>query len=208
MPAAMIHLLAADCVCTDAGLHGEACPDRDAFLLGSIAPDAVTERSAKDALHLRDLDGGARTAALRALRDRLDLTRPYARGFLLHLYTDCRWDAAVLAPYRAAHAGEDWFPRYRRESHAAGYGLFHSLPLGEAAFADCLRFPYGALSEAERALLPLSAEEVAAFCRRVYEKHRDSDPASASAAFPQERLLAFAADTAAAFRSFAGEAGR
>ena len=186
MPSAMIHMLTA----RDYDPAGD-----DRFLLGSIAPDHAFDRKFKDAIHLRDRED--RPSALAALRDRLDLTDGYALGWLLHLFTDLRWDDTYLRAYREAHEKEgDWFPGYHRELHSAGYALYHRYDWAEAACAAALRVDLATLPPD----LPGTPEQIELFRSILMEKTRESDPAIASAAFPPEVVEPFAAETAADFR--------
>ena len=116
MPAAMLHLLTARYF----------RPEGDGrFLLGCIAPDAQHSRPEKDALHFRDCPD--RLQALRQLGEKLPKGDSFSLGWLLHLYTDLCWDDSAIAAFRRDWAGEDdWFPAYRRESHKASFGLYHS----------------------------------------------------------------------------------
>ena len=186
MPAAMIHLLAA----RDYDPAGDA-----RFLLGSIAPDYAHERAFKDAIHLRDTED--RPGALRALRKKLDLGDSYSLGWLLHLYTDLKWDGSFLADYRAAHEGEaDWFRGYHRELHSAGYALYHRYDWAEEACSAILAVDLASLPPA----LPGDPAQIETFRTILMEKTRESDPQIASAAFPAETVERFAAETAEAFR--------
>ena len=188
MPAAMIHLLTAR----------DFKPEGDArYLLGSIAPDHAFDRAYKDAIHLRDVPD--RPAALAELRERLDLADGYCLGWLLHLFTDMKWDATFLADYRAAHEGEDdWFRGYHRELHSAGYALYHRYDWAEKACADILAVDLGTLPPS----LPGEAAQIEEFRTILMEQTRKSDPAIRSDAFPAEITEHFALDTAAAFRAW------
>ncbi len=186
MPAAMIHLLTA----RDWNPKGDA-----RFLLGSIAPDHAFDRAYKDAIHLRD--AADRPEALNELRARLDLSDGYCLGWLLHLYTDLKWDGSFFADYRAAHEGEaDWFRGYHRELHAAGYALYHRYDWAEPVCAAVLAVDLGTLPPS----LPGDPAQIETFRTILMEKTRESDPNIRSEAFPAEIVEHFAMDTAAAFR--------
>ncbi len=191
MPAAMIHLLAA----RDYDPAGDA-----RFLLGCIAPDYAHDRAFKDAIHLRDTED--RPGALAALRARLDLKDSYSLGWLLHLFTDLRWDSSYFRAYREAHeAEEDWFRGYHRELHAAGYALYHRYPWAEGACAAILGVDLHSLPDT----LPADAHDMEEFRSILMEKTRESDPGIASAVFPVELVEDFARETAAAFRRWLEE---
>ncbi len=186
MPAAMIHLLTAR----------NYDPAGDArYLLGSIAPDHAFERAYKDAIHLRDVPD--RPAALAALRARLDLKDSYALGWLLHLYTDLKWDGSFLADYRAAHEKEEnWFRGYHRELHAAGYALYHRYDWAEQACAEILAVDLSSLP----ADLPGDPAQIETFRTILMEKTRESEPDIHSDVFPTAAVEVFAAQTAEGFR--------
>ncbi len=191
MPSAMIHLLTA----RDYEPQGDP-----RFLLGCIAPDYAHERAFKDAIHLRDEPD--RAGALLALRERLDLADSYCLGWLLHLFTDLRWDGSYFKDYREAHEGEpDWFRGYHRELHASGYALYHRYPWAEAACAAILRVDLSSLPPA----LPANVKDMEEFRTILMEKTRESDPGIFSAVFPPETVEAFARETAAAFRCWLEE---
>ena len=188
MPAAMIHLLTA----RDYDPAGDA-----RWLLGNIAPDHAFDRAYKDAIHLRD--AADRPAALAALRGKLDLTDSYSLGWLLHLFTDLKWDESYLADYRAAHEGEEnWFRGYHRELHAAGYALYHRYDWAEKACAGILAVDLATLPPS----LPGDAEQIETFRTILMEKTRESEADIHSDVFPAETVEQFAAETAAAFRAW------
>ena len=186
MPAAMIHLLAAR----------EYLPEGDApFLLGCIAPDYAFERAFKDSIHLRDRDD--RMAALNELRKTVDIGDSFSLGWLLHLFTDLRWDGSHLADYRAAHEQDpEWFAGYHRELHAAGYQLYHRYDWAEPANAAILTVDLTKLPDT----LPVNAEGIELFRSILIEKTRESAADIHSDAFPPALTEAFARETAAAFR--------
>ena len=191
MPAAMIHLLTA----RDYDPQGDP-----RFLLGCIAPDYAHERSFKDAIHLRDVPD--RPAALAALRERLNCADSYSLGWLLHLFTDLRWDGSYFREYREAHEREEnWFRGYHRELHSAGYALYHRYDWAEPACAAILAVDLATLPPE----LPADRHDMEEFRTILMEKTRESDPSVSSAVFPAEAVEAFAAETAAAFRKWMEE---
>ncbi len=188
MPAAMIHLLTA----RDYDPAGDA-----RYLLGSIAPDHAFDRAYKDSIHLRDVPD--RPAALKALRARLDPADSYSLGWLLHLFTDMKWDDSFLADYRAAHEGEEnWFRGYHKELHSAGYALYHRYDWAEKACSDILAVDLRTLPPA----LPGDPAQMEEFRTILMEKTRESDPGIHSDVFPAEIVEHFAMDTADAFRAW------
>ncbi len=191
MPAAMIHLLTAR----------DYDPEGDArFLLGCIAPDHAFDRAYKDSIHLRDVPD--RPAALAELRSRLDLRDGYCLGWLLHLFTDLKWDDSFFADYRAAHEGEEnWFRGYHRELHSAGYALYHRYAWADRVCSEILAVDLASLP----ASLPGNTEQMEEFRTILMEKTRESDPDIHSDVFPVETVERFAADTAAGFRRWMEE---
>ncbi len=191
MPAAMIHLLTA----RDYDPRGDA-----RYLLGSIAPDHAFDRAYKDAIHLRDVPD--RLKALGELRSGLDLADSYSLGWLLHLYTDLKWDDSFFARYKAAHEGEDnWFRGYHKELHSAGYALYHRYDWAEKACADILAVDLSTLPPA----LPGDPVQMEEFRTILMEKTRESAPDIRSDVFPAEAVEAFASETAAGFRRWMEE---
>ena len=186
MPAAMIHLLTAR----------DYDPDGDArYLLGSIAPDHAFDRAYKDAIHLRDVPD--RLKALGELRSRLDLRDSYSLGWLLHLYTDLKWDDSFFARYRAAHEQEEnWFRGYHRELHSAGYALYHRYSWADKACSDILGVDLTSLPPD----LPGDPAQMEEFRTILMEKTRESDPDIHSDVFPAETVERFASETAEGFR--------
>ena len=188
MPAAMIHLLTA----RDWDPKGDA-----RFLLGSIAPDHAFDRAFKDTIHLRDVPD--RQAALSTLREKLDTADSYSLGWLLHLFTDMKWDTSFLADYRAAHEGEEnWFRGYHKELHSAGYALYHRYGWADKACSDILAVDLSTLPPS----LPGDPAQIEEFRSILMEKTRESAPDIHSDAFPVETVERFAAETAAAFRAW------
>ena len=191
MPAAMIHMLTA----RDYDPQGDA-----RYLLGSIAPDHAFDRAFKDAIHLRDVPD--RPAALAELRARLDTSDSYSLGWLLHLFTDMKWDTSFLADYRAAHEGEEnWFRGYHKELHSAGYALYHRYAWADKACSDILGVDLASLPPA----LPGDPAQIEEFRTILMEKTRESDPGICSLVFPVELVEAFAEETAASFRRWLEE---
>ena len=183
MPSAMIHLL------TASKYPGGEEP---LFLLGSLAPDYISEREQKDAIHLRrEPDRGE---ALKRLAASLDRGDPFEAGWLLHLLADLRWDTGVIPGYRASlPEGMDWFPLYRKECHRAGYALYHSLPWGAEAMEAVLTVELNRLNTS----LDLDLSALDTFRRMLARKHRESPADSRSESFPPEMLERFAWETAA-----------
>lgn len=193
MPAAMIHLLAARYY------QPEGDPR---FLLGCIAPDYAFEREFKDSIHLRDR--ADRIEALNELRKTVDERDSFSLGWLLHLFTDLRWDDTHFSQYRAAHEQDpDWFRGYHKELHAAGYALYHRCDWAEPENAAILAVDLATLPDT----LPVNAEGIELFRSILIEKTRESEPDIHSDVFTFELTERFASETAAAFRQWM-ESGR
>ncbi len=183
MPSAMIHLLAA-----------QEIPGGDAplFRLGSLAPDYLSRREEKDAVHLRREPD--RYQALLRLAERLDRKDPFEAGWLVHLLADLRWDMEIIPVFRdSLPPGADWFPLYRKECHRAGYALYHSKPWSHEAMKDVLEVDLNSL----RTCLTIDLPALGEFRRMLVRKHEESPADSRSAAFPPELLERFARETAA-----------
>lgn len=183
MPSAMIHLLAA-----------QEIPGGDAplFRLGSLAPDYLSRREEKDAVHLRREPD--RYQALLRLAERLDRKDPFEAGWLVHLLADLRWDTEIIPVFRdSLPPGADWFPLYRKECHRAGYALYHSKPWSHEAMKDVLEVDLNSL----RTCLMIDLPALGEFRRMLVRKHEESPADSRSAAFPPELLERFARETAA-----------
>lgn len=183
MPSAMIHLLAA-----------QEIPGGDAplFRLGSLAPDYLSRREEKDAIHLRREPD--RYQALLRLAERLDRKDPFEAGWLVHLLADLRWDTEIIPVFRdSLPPGADWFPLYRKECHRAGYALYHSKPWSHEAMKDVLEVDLNSL----RTCLTIDLPALGEFRRMLVRKHEESPADSRSAAFPPELLERFARETAA-----------
>ena len=183
MPSAMIHLLVA-----------REIPGGDAplFRLGSLAPDYLSRREEKDAVHLRREPD--RYQALLRLAERLDRKDPFEAGWLVHLLADLRWDTEIIPVFRdSLPPGADWFPLYRKECHRAGYALYHSKPWSHEAMKDVLEVDLNSL----RTCLTIDLPALGEFRRMLVRKHEESPADSRSAAFPPELLERFARETAA-----------
>lgn len=183
MPSAMIHLLVA-----------REIPGGDAplFCLGSLAPDYLSRREEKDAVHLRREPD--RYQALLRLAEQLDRKDPFEAGWLVHLLADLRWDTEVIPVFRGSLPPEaDWFPLYRKECHRAGYALYHSRPWSRKAMEDVLEVDLNALHTG----LTIDLPALEAFRRMLVRKHEESPADSRSAAFPPELLERFSRETAA-----------
>ena len=191
MPYAMIHFLVARAV------EPGASP---AFWVGNVAPDYASERELKDRIHL--LGGGDRWAALAGLRDKLDIANPFERGWLLHLFTDARWEDGLFLSYRnwaeTVGYGEGWFAGYREESNLATCHLYHSLPWAKRVMDAISSFDLHSVETS----LPISRAECAWYLDRVVRRHKESDPACMPRFFSAALPAAFAGETALKYREW------
>ena len=190
MPGLMMHLTCAQYFAPDAALP---------FYLGSIAPDAVCGREAKDRSHFRDRND--RPAALRALARSAEWAGDFHRGALLHLYTDYLWDEGALHDFAQRH-GADWFLPYRAELSRASVALYRRNPQGAALFqrlADCPETDFCPLPD-------ITTAETAAFVRRnglwYAEQAKTLAPAEE---FTPALVDDFLQDTAKKFAAFLAE---
>lgn len=186
MPSSMIHLLTARYFDPHAGT---------AFWVGSVAPDCVHGREAKDRTHFRDRPD--RLAALRVLARSPEGRGEAGLGVLLHLYLDFRWDAGPLSDFAARCREPDWFTRYRHETALAGAWLFHHKAWARPLWEDMLACPPAAYAGA----WSLEPAAVAAFLRRNFTWHLEND-IGPSTVYPPEDVEAFARETAQGFRAW------
>ena len=101
----------------------------DSFFMGCILPDCVDgNRTLKDHLHFRDVPPESRLQELIRFGKRLDLSRPFHLGALLHFYLDYLWDNGPQKAHRMRYEGEDWFHDYRKELARAGSETAHRFP--------------------------------------------------------------------------------
>jgi len=115
MPSTMIHLAIAR------EYEVKVLPS---FYIGNIAPDAVYTREEKDIIHFRN--NKDRYKLLYEFKNKLNLEHPFNLGYLLHLYTDYKWDNSALKEFTKTIVDEQWFMPYREEIALAGGYLFHS----------------------------------------------------------------------------------
>jgi len=114
MPSAMIHLEIAKKYDTNASTL---------FLLGNLAPDCIDIREIKDHTHFRDRTD--REEALEELKAATDLSNPFHKGILLHLFADRRWDAHAQSKYKHFFGGDrELFKQYRHEIGIASAYLY------------------------------------------------------------------------------------
>lgn len=110
----MIHLMTAKKIKPQA---------RILFMIGSIAPDAVSDWQKKEITHYRTALN--REKNIESIANNSDSSDDFAQGMILHLFTDWRWDALVIKAF-IDNFGEGWFPRYRKELNLAGSYAFHT----------------------------------------------------------------------------------
>jgi hypothetical protein len=160
VPSMMIHLLAA---------HKLDIEPDALFCIGTVAPDAVKTREAKDKTHFRILCN--REEALVNLARNTSGCDSYGEGVLLHLYLDWLWDDQAYHVYAKQHKEDGWFLAYRHEISKAGSYIFHNYGWSKKAFGKMLACPvelYGKTPGASEA-------EVAEMIRRNYFWHSDND---------------------------------
>lgn len=136
MSSAMVHLQCAKKYDADAPIL---------FYTGNIAPDLLDTREAKDKTHFRGVP--ERFDALHHFAQTLNLSDPFQKGILMHLFLDLHWDRDGYDVYRAVHEKEEgWFTRYRREIFLASAYLYHHTDYAKQLFFDMNRtfLPVGA----------------------------------------------------------------
>ncbi len=203
MPSLTIHLLAA---------YKYNPRGSTEFFVGSLAPDAVSDRADKDRTHMRDIPVSERPAALAALALRLDLSRDLEFGILLHLYTDYMWDTTLQKRYIETF-GPGWFLPYREHIGIAGAWIYHHDPEIERIWKEVADAVSGdlkiAVCDAVCGAYNLECDkkryaecgDVKSLILYNYHYNKDNDIGSSSA-FPPGDVDRFAADTAAAFMEF------
>lgn len=131
MSSAMVHLSCAK------AYDPKACT---LFYSGNIAPDLLGTREAKDKTHFRDIPSDLRQDALMRFAQTLELSDPFQKGVLLHLFLDLHWDRVGYEPYRLALEGEEgWFLQYRQEIFLASAYLYHNTPWAKELFFEMNR---------------------------------------------------------------------
>lgn len=171
MPSSMIHLLAA----RKHWLQGPS-----SYFAGTLAPDAIGERTFKDALHYRDQP--QRLSALAGWVRSHDMADPYTHGFALHLYVDVLWDQGPQVDFRALYKDGDWFLPYRSAINEASCWYYHHADWAPACWnqmADYCR----ALPRAVYCGIPAQALEDAVL--RNQHWHQQHSPASSGYYTPQ-----------------------
>lgn len=162
MPCAMMHLMCAR----------EYDPDADiSFFIGSVAPDCIKDRNAKDITHLRIYEGKEREDKLIDFSNKLDLTDVYQIGVLLHLYCDFSWDIEAIEDFKNAYNGEGWFMPYRHEINLIGSYYYHHENWAKTLWDDmemCNKSLYSSVD-----IFP--AEDIAAFLKISHDWHKKNN---------------------------------
>lgn len=135
MPSCMIHIAAAvEC--------NQEIPER--FLIGSIAPDAITmDFKTKDLTHLRNIeDDCERLEALKKYALSIDMNDYFYAGAILHLYLDCLWDSSALREFKNMNNNDVnlWFHPYRNEISIASEWIYHTCGWSQRAFKKMLEY--------------------------------------------------------------------
>ena len=186
MPSAMIHMLVAE------AYDPKRTP---ALMAGSVAPDAVEDRSFKDRFHLRDVPD--RFEALADWARSRDLSDPYSDGFILHMYTDILWDNGPQAELRTP-TGNEWFRPYRRAIHRTSCRLYHVLPWAPPLWDEMLRWA-DAQGGAMRMGLPMNM--ASEFLHKTHGWHVDNDPEDFGY-YTREKVEAFASIAAESYSAW------
>jgi hypothetical protein len=167
------------------------------FYFANMAPDYTDARAIKDIIHLRDKPD--REAALRELRQTLDLENPFELGWLLHLFTDWQWDTRVIPRYRDAYTGDgNWFLAYRPELGRISFKLFREEPWAREVWEKIGAAELNDTYSLTRSLpVPL---ELGWFARRVRARHErgGDEPKYFTVEFTEN----FARETAERFREW------
>ncbi len=127
MPLPMVHLAVA------VGLGGDQSP---AFLLGSIAPDAIhmrpqTDRESKAVTHLMSPADSADHVRLRQMLSEHSALPAFAAGYAAHLLTDRLWEETMVIQFRDAVPPElneaDRRTLYYHETDQVDFNLYHHM---------------------------------------------------------------------------------
>ncbi len=188
MPGIMVHLSVAKRINPDADVR---------FLIGSVAPDAVSEWHAKDMAHLRSHEN--REAALADRAAHTDRDDSFAEGVLIHLFVDWKWDTTLRDAF-IERMGEGWFSHYRDELGLSSAYLFYNTPWSKEVWQRMTACGISAYGEVEAA----TSEEVRTFLRRNYRWHVEHDD-TASDAFPPGVVEEFIRNTSEAYKVWRGE---
>lgn len=165
------------------------------FYTGNIAPDLIGDRVQKDQTHFRGIP--ARFEALHRFAETLDLSDPFSRGVLLHLFLDLHWDREGYEVYRSRHEQEaGWFTRYRREIFLAGAYLYHHTAGADALFLEMNRT---FLDPAAVYPCGITRDGLQAFLARTWYSMLDARLAC-SAAFPPAFVNQFTAFVCSEFK--------
>jgi len=191
MPATMTHLLTAHAACANAPVH---------YYTGAIAPDAVGPREVKDHTHLRDLPAEKRLDTLRTLARQWGMDDPFARGCVLHLFTDYYWDMGPLAEFIRTWPDENWFLPYRAALSESGIWLFHQTPWA----AELLQKIYADPPAPHSLLCSVTLESLQRFLGHTQQWFAAA-PQTPPTVFPQEEVLEFCRQTAAAWKIWSAD---
>ncbi len=192
MSSAMVHLACAKKYDVDAPIL---------FYTGNIAPDLIGDREQKDRTHFRGVPD--RFGALHRFANALDLSDPFHRGILLHLFLDLHWDREGYDVFRAQHQKEeDWFPRYRREIFLAGSYLYHHVAYSKDLFLEMNR-TFLPLDDSRPAVCGITRDGLQAFLSRTWYSMLNAREA-VSTAFPPAFVDQFTDFVCAEFRKTFG----
>jgi hypothetical protein len=208
VPLPMVHLAVAVRLCE--AWRREASP---AFLLGTLAPDAIhmrpeTTREDKSRVHLHAAITKDGLLAVRRLYEALIAADPalqdLALGYAVHLLTDALWVERVFYPFRAALGlpQEEERKIYYQETDEVDRLLFEGAPWRPSVWR--------ALAAAQPADVPglLSADEIGRWRDRTLAWFDDLPAAPAPPRYlTYARILAFVGETAAAITEEVAEWG-
>ena len=177
----------------------------DAFWLGCFAPDYAENRALKDKIHFRDAEN--RLAALTMLRDAVDMSDPFERGWVLHLFADMRWDVSLLKQFREDYIGaaEDdggWFWAYREELGRTTCYIYNHMPWVQWVWMQLEAVDIARIGTT----LPVVLEELEQKRDRLVDMYRGSDAMVRPEYYDAKMLAGFARDTAEAFRAWCAQA--
>jgi len=178
MPSYFIHLSVAKKVNPTAGLD---------FFIGNLAPDSVSGKN-KNINHFRnepDMD-----LALKNFARTQNMKNEYLKGFLLHLFTDWKWNDSILADF-IKNEGDGWYRKYDYE-----YGLIESYGSSNTIWVYKLREQMNLCEDYNYIETKFVTKEGIKAMFESSHKWKLENKTEPSTAFPPELIEKFAVDTA------------
>ena len=180
MPSSMPHLIVAKKIIPNANID---------FYMGTLAPDAVKERTEKEKVHfayVSDIENALKAFSLKADND-------YLKGFLLHLYTDWKWNTTHLSDFINKTNGS-WYPAYREEIGKVTAYAFHNTEWAHSLYEELEFWDFNGFVETEF----ITKDSIKEWIGRS-KKWRIENKREPSLAFPPTLIETFTNNTASDF---------